>query len=252
MMNDLQVFSNAEFGEIRTAEIEDKIYFCASDVAKALGYSRPNDAVSQHCRATVKYSTHISGKMQEINYIPEGDVYRLITHSKLASAERFEVWVFDEVLPSIRKHGAYMTEQTLEEALTSPDFLIKLATQLKEAKEQNKVLEIEKAALTVEKQIMQPKADYFDELVDRNLLTSFRETAKQLGVKEKEFIGFLLDKKFIYRDKKGKLMPYAEKNNGLFEVKETFNEKTSWAGTQTLITPKGRETFRLLYIGATA
>lgn len=252
MMNELQVFSNAEFGEVRTAEIDDKIYFCASDVAKALGYSRPNDAVSQHCRATVKYSTPISGKMQEINYIPEGDVYRLITHSKLPSAERFEVWVFDEVLPSIRKHGAYMTDQTLEEALASPDFLIKLATQLKEAKEQNKALEIEKAALTVEKQIMQPKADYFDELVDRNLLTSFRETAKQLGVKEKEFIGFLLDKKFIYRDKKGKLMPYAEKNNGLFEVKETFNEKTSWAGTQTLITPKGRETFRLLYIGATA
>nr|DAP93535.1 MAG TPA: repressor domain protein [Caudoviricetes sp.] len=252
MMNELQVFSNAEFGEVRTAEIDDKIYFCASDVAKALGYSRPNDAVSQHCRATVKYSTPISGKMQEINYIPEGDVYRLITHSKLPSAERFEVWVFDEVLPSIRKHGAYMTDQTLEEALASPDFLIKLATQLKEAKEQNKALEIEKAALTVEKQIMQPKADYFDELVDRNLLTSFRETAKQLGVKEKEFIGFLLDKKFIYRDKKGKPMPYAEKNNGLFEVKETFNEKTSWAGTQTLITPKGRETFRLLYIGATA
>nr|DAH61969.1 MAG TPA: repressor domain protein [Caudoviricetes sp.] len=252
-MNELQVFSNAEFGEIRTAEIEDKIYFCASDVAKALGYSRPNDAVSQHCRSTVKHRTATNqGNMASMSFIPEGDVYRLITHSKLPSAERFEVWVFDEVLPSIRKHGAYMTEQTLEEALTSPDFLIKLATQLKEAKEQNKVLEIEKATLTVEKQIMQPKADYFDELVDRNLLTSFRETAKQLGVKEKEFIGFLLDKKFIYRDKKGKLMPYAEKNNGLFEVKETFNEKTSWAGTQTLITPKGRETFRLLYIGATA
>ena len=251
-VNELQTFSNAEFGEIRTAEIEDKIYFCASDVAKALGYINPNKAINDHCRAITKRATPISGKMQEINYIPEGDVYRLITHSKLASAERFEVWVFDEVLPSIRKHGAYMTEQTLEEALTSPDFLIKLATQLKEAKEQNKALEIEKAALTVEKQIMQPKADYFDELVDRNLLTSFRETAKQLGVKEKEFIGFLLDKRFIYRDKKGKLMPYAEKNNGLFEVKETFNEKTSWAGTQTLITPKGRETFRLLYIGATA
>ena len=251
-VNELQTFSNAEFGEIRTAEIEDKIYFCASDVAKALGYINPNKAINDHCRAITKRATPISGKMQEINYIPEGDVYRLITHSKLASAERFEVWVFDEVLPSIRKHGAYMTEQTLEEALTSPDFLIKLATQLKEAKEQNKALEIEKAALTVEKQIMQPKADYFDELVDRNLLTSFRETAKQLGVKEKEFIAFLLEKKFIYRDKKGKLMPYAEKNSGLFEVKETFNEKTSWAGTQTLITPKGRETFRLLYIGATA
>lgn len=104
------------------------------------------------------------------------------------------------------------------------------------------------SALTVENQIMAPKAEYFDDLVDRNLLTSFRETAKQLEIKEKAFIAFLLEKKFIYRDKKGKLMPYAEKNNGLFEVKECFNEKTQWSGTQTMITPKGRETFRLLYI----
>lgn len=92
--------------------------------------------------------------------------------------------------------------------------------------------------------------DYFDELVNRNLLTNFRETAKQLEVKEKDFITFLLNKKFIYRDKKGKLLPYADKNNGLFEVKECYNEKTQWSGTQTLITPKGRETFRLLFLKA--
>lgn len=90
--------------------------------------------------------------------------------------------------------------------------------------------------------------NYFDELVDRNLLTSFRDTAKQLEIKEKDFISFLIEKKYIYRDKKGKLMPYADKNNGLFEVKECFNEKTNWSGTQTLITPKGRETFRLLFL----
>lgn len=99
---------------------------------------------------------------------------------------------------------------------------------------------------------MQPKAEYFDELVDRNLLTNFRDTAKQLKIKEKDFINFLIDHKYVYRDKKGKLMPYADKNNGLFEIKETFNEKTNWSGTQTLITPKGRETFKLLYIQKTA
>ena len=96
---------------------------------------------------------------------------------------------------------------------------------------------------------MQPKADYFDELVDRNLLTNFRETAKQLNVKEKAFIRFLLEKKYIYRDQKGKLMPYADRNNDLFEVKECFNEKTQWSGTQTMVTPKGRETFQLLCQG---
>src|SRR5699024_6139598 len=105
------------------------------------------------------------------------------------------------------------------------------------------------AELVVQNTIMAPKADYFDELVDRNLLTSFRDTAKQLGVSQNAFIGFLKERKYIYRDQKGKLMPYAEKNNGLFEVKECFNNKTEWSGVQTMVTPKGRETFRLLLEG---
>ena len=96
---------------------------------------------------------------------------------------------------------------------------------------------------------MRPKAGYFDEVVDRNLLTNFRETAKELGIKPKSFVNFLIEKKYIYRDKRGKLLPYEDKNDGLFEVKERFNEKTQWAGTQTLVTPKGRETFRLLCQG---
>lgn len=123
-----------------------------------------------------------------------------------------------------------------------------MARALRIADERIKVLSAENAALTVDNTIMKPKAEYFDELVDRNLLTNFRETAKQLEIKERDFVLFLIDKKYIYRDKKGKLMPYADKNNGLFEVKECFNEKTQWSGTQTLITPKGRETFRLLYL----
>ena len=111
-MNELKIFKKEGFGEIRTVEIEGKPYFCGSDVAKALGYVRPNDAISTHCRATVKWSTPISGKMQDINYIPEGDLYRLIVSSKLPTAEKFERWVFDEVLPSIRKHGGYISGQS--------------------------------------------------------------------------------------------------------------------------------------------
>ena len=110
-------------------------------------------------------------------------------------------------------------------------------------------LEARNSQLTVEKQIMQPKADYFDELVERNTLTGIRETAKQLNIKEKVFVGFLIGHKYLYRDKKGRLMPYAERNNGLFELKESLNEKTQWSGTQTMVTPKGRETFRLLCQG---
>ena len=248
-MNDLQIFNNPEFGEIRTLEDKEEVLFCAADVARALGYSNPRDAIRRHCKKGVaKHDILSNGGMQSFSFIPKGDVYRLIAHSKLPAAEKFESWVFDEVLPTIHKHGAYMTPDKLEEVLLKPDTLIQLAQNLKAEQDKRKALEVANAELVVEKQIMQPKADYFDELVDRTLLTSFRETAKQLEVKEKELIGFLLEKKYIYRDKKGKLQPYADKNNGLFEVKECFNEKTKWSGTQTLVTPKGRETFRLLWM----
>lgn len=109
-MNEIKIFNNVEFGWIRTVEVEGKIYFVASDIAKSLGYTRPADAVAQHCRYTVKRSIphpQSPEKQIEVNVIPEGDMYRLITHSKLESAERFESWVFDEVLPTLRKTGIY-------------------------------------------------------------------------------------------------------------------------------------------------
>ena len=250
MENNLITFNNADFGEIRTLEESGTVLFCASDVAKALGYSRPNDAVSQHCRATVKRRTPISGKMQDINFIPEGDVYRLIVRSKLPTAERFEHWVFDEVLPAIRKNGGYIAGQenmTAEELMAKALLVAKQTIEAKEAQLAKTEAELSRAV--VQNAIMEPKAGYFDELAKRNTLTGFRETAKQLGIKQNEFIKFLLDKKYIYRDQRGKIMPYAKKNDGLFEVKECFNDKTKWSGTQTLITPKCRETFRLLCQG---
>lgn len=90
MSNQLSVFKNEEFGNVRTIIESNQVLFCGADVAKALGYSNPNKAINDHCRAITKRSTPISGKIQEVNFIPEGDVYRLITHSKLPSAERFE------------------------------------------------------------------------------------------------------------------------------------------------------------------
>lgn len=188
-----------------------------------------------------------SGKRPE--YIPENIFYRLAMKAKNETAERFQAMIADEVVPAIRKHGGYLTPAKVQEVLTDPDTIIRLATQLKESREKALKLEAINSDLTVQNQIYKPKAEYFDQIVDRNLLTNFRETAKQLGIKERAFVGFLLDHKYIYRDKKGKLMPYAEKNNGLFELKEAVNEKSGWGGTQTLITPKGRETFRLLMQG---
>lgn len=136
---------------------------------------------------------------------------------------------------------------SIEEQWNTPEAV--MARALKYANENLKKLQIKVSELSVDNQIMKPKADYFDELVERNLLTGIRETAKQLEIKQNQFVSFLLEHKYVYRDKKGKLMPYAKHiDSGLFELKECFNDKTQWSGTQPLITPKGRETFRLLFI----
>lgn len=135
----------------------------------------------------------------------------------------------------------------VEEAWNSPEMIMKRALEI--ANSRVKELQINVANLTVDNEIMRPKAEYFDELVDRNLLTNIRDTAKELKVKQKDFVNFLLDKKYLYRDKSGKLLPYAKHaDSGLFELKEFVNDKTGFSSTQTLVTPKGKETFRLLIV----
>lgn len=245
-MTDLMIFDNPEFGKIRTIEENGKVLFCAKDVAIALGYKDSTNAIKQHCRGVVKrHLTDGLGRDQITNFIPEGDVYRLAAKSELPGADKFESWVFDEVLPSIRRNGGYIINQDE----LSPEEL--MAKALMVAQKTLADREARLSALTVENQIMAPKAAYFDELVDRNLLTGLRETAKELNVPPKQFVNFLLDGKYLYRDKKKKLMPYQRHvDDGLFELKECFNDKTRWGGTQTMVTPKGRETFRLLISGA--
>lgn len=251
-MNELQIF-NYNGSEVRTIQKDGEPWWVLKDVCGILGISKYRDTASrldEDERGSVRVDT--PGGEQEMTVVNESGLYNVILRSDKPEAKPFRKWVTSEVLPSIRKHGAYMTPETLEQAILNPDMMIKLCTALKDEQDKNKALQAVNSSLTVDNQIMKPKADYFDELVDRNLLTNFRETAKQLQVKEKEFIRFLLEKKFIYRDKRGKIQPYADKNNGLFEVKEFSNEKTGFASTQTLITPKGRETFRLLFLKASA
>ena len=252
-MNELRVFENSEFGKLDIMLIDGKEYFPATYCARVLSYSDADQAIRQHCRYPSKQRVphpQNPDKTIEMNFIPEGDLYRLIIRSKLPAAERFERWVFDEVLPAIRKTGGYIAgaaDMTDEELLSKA--LLVMQSKLTQREQRLQELEADNSRLTVQNTIMAPKAGYFDELVDRNLLTSFRETAKQLQIKERVFVDFLIKHKYVYRDKKGKLMPYADKNGGLFEIKECVNEKTAWSGTQTLITPKGRETFRLLMQG---
>ena len=237
-------------------EKDGAVYLKLEAVARGLGFTE-TAASGNECvrwRTVRKYladlgvATSCDGDKLP-DFIPENIFYRLAMKAKNEVAEAFQAKVADEVIPSIRKHGAYMTDDTLDRMINSPEFGIKLLTALKEEKDKRKALEVANSELSVQNAIMAPKADYFDDLVDRHLLTSFRDTAKELGIPPKAFVGWLLEKKYLYRDQKHKLVPYENKNNGLFEVRESKNDKTGWAGTQTLVTPKGRETFRLLCMG---
>lgn len=243
-MNELRIFNYNE-NTVRTTEIDGEPWFVLKDVCEVLGLGTPA-RVAERLEEDEVSLTHITdsiGRKQEMTIINESGLYNVILRSDKPEAKPFRKWVTSEVLPSIRKHGGYIAGQET----MSPEEL--MASALLMAQKTIEARDARISALTVQNQIMAPKAEYFDAIVDRNLLTSFRETAKQLGIGEKVFIRFLLDQKFIYRDQKGKLQPYAEKNTGLFELKECLNEKTGWGGVQTLITPKGRETFRLLTMG---
>lgn len=245
-MNELKIFEHPKFGTIRTIVENGKTLFCGADAARALGYKRPNDAIAAHCRGTVKRRiTDSIGREQEMNFITEGDLCRLAAKSELPGADEFESWIFDEVIPDVLRNGGYVMGQ---ESMT-PEELMAAALIMAQKTIENQKTRL--SSLTVENQIMKPKADYFDDLVDRNLLTNFRDTAKQFHAGQNEFVSFLLGKKYIYRDKSGKLLPYQRYvDDGLFELKECVNDKSGWKGMQTLITPKGRETFRLLFVGS--
>ena len=233
----MEIFKNEEFGSVRIIEEDGKYLFCASDVAKALGYSRPNDAVARHCRATVKRSSPISGKIQEINFIPEGDVYRLIVHSKLPSAERFERWVFDEVLPSLRANGIYITDPLVKQIVEDPDYLYALWDTLKRQNErlqsQDEIISAQSEELDLNDWLIDDlswKANYYDDFIDEGDGVTFRVAAKQIGVPERTLVSLLIGCHYLYRCD-GRLLPYADKRYaGLFVVRER----------RTLITPKGK------------
>jgi len=148
----IQIFKNDSFGEVRVTEIDGKTYFVGSDVAKALGYVNPRDAIIRHCKSggVVKYDTPVNNVIQQVTYIDEGNLYRLIAKSELPAAEKFETWIFDDVLPTIRKHGAYITPAKTEELLLNPDLIIQLATTLKIEREKRILAETVAKDRTIE------------------------------------------------------------------------------------------------------
>lgn len=230
-MNNLTIYENEEFGTVRTVVVDGEPWLVGKDVAEALGYSNSSKALLDHVDDEDKGVTNCDtlGGNQNLTIINESGVYALIFGSKLPNAKKFKHWVTSEVLPSIRKTGSYNLPGTYKEALQQ--LLIQV--------EENERLALENSE-------MKPKAEYFDDLVDRKLLTNFRDTAKELGMKPKKFIEFLEDEKYIYRDAHGTIKPYSASNDGLFEIKEYRSLTSDHTGVQTLVTPRGREVFRLL------
>lgn len=193
-MNEIKIFNNPEFGDVRTMEIDDKPYFCASDVASMLGYSNTRDAISRHCKGVVKHdgvskTTNqygvVTNQTVEMSFIPEGDVYRLIVRSKLPQAEKFKSWVFDEVLPSIRKSGLYAPD----ELLNNPDLVIQAMTKLKEERFKTEKLQAEKEMLALENKAkeqvineLRPKLNYLDVILGSKNLLNITQIAKDYGM----------------------------------------------------------------------
>ena len=193
----LKVFEHKLFGKVRTITLDGEPWMVGNDIAVALGYSNPRDALVKHVdnedKGVAKCDT--LGGRQNLTIINESGLYALVLSSKLPDARKFRRWITSEVLPSIRKHGAYMTPETLEAAILNPDIMIQLCQELKKEQEKRRALEAANAKLTNENQVMLPKAQFYDDLVERNHLTNFRETAKELQVSERKFIKFLLAKK---------------------------------------------------------
>lgn len=234
-MNDLQIFENSEFGKIRTITKDNEPMFCLADVCKALELTNSRSVADrleddERCKLDLP-------RQGETWFVTESGLYAVILRSDKPNAKKFRKWVTGEVLPSIRKNGGYIANQ---ENLT-PEQIVA-----------NALVVAQNIITQKDKQIeeMTPKANYFDALVDKKLNTNIRDTAKELGVGEKAFVSFLIEKGYVFRQGKHKqLRPYAkyaESGNGLFVLKDKHNEKNGWTGQQMYVTPKGKETFRLL------
>ena len=208
--NMIQVFENADFGKLIILMIDGKPHFNAGECAKALGYLRPNDAIHQHCRYTVKHRIphpQSPNKTIQVNFIPEGDLYRLIIRSKLPTAIDFEKWVFDTVLPSIRKYGAYVSDDVLDQLIENPETATKLFAKLKSERSK-------KEALEKYVEILTPKARYNDIVLQSpgNVLTTV--VAKDYAMSATKFNRLLHSLEVQFRHKTNSTWFLYEKHEG--------------------------------------
>lgn len=244
-MEQLQIFNHADFGEVHIIHINGKEMFAATQVATILGYSNPRDAIAKHCReeGVAFYDVPTPGGTQQMKFIDEGNLYRLIVRSKLPTAEKFERWVFDEVLPSIRQHGGYLTPEKIEEVLLNPDTIIDLAQRLKQANE-------EKAKLAAKIEADKPKVLFAEALETSSnsiLIGELAKLLKQNGVNigQNRLFERLRNEGYLMKTKDERWNDPTQKalELGLFEIKKrTINSPDGTVRTvkTTKVTGKGQ------------
>ncbi len=233
MNTNIEIFKNEEFGSVRAFTRDGEPWFVAKDITAILGYTNASKAIADHVDEDDKLNNESLSSLGQRGgwLINESGLYALILSSKLPTARKFKHWVTSEILPSIRKHGCYMTDSLLDQVMQQPEIVLLMAETLLKERE----------ALAA----AQPKADYYDAFIHPEDCTNIRAAAKELQVPERWFCKFLLKSGFMYRCPAGNLMPYNNpKNEGLFRVKDYV--KNGHKGAYTLITPKGKDLLRLL------
>lgn len=237
MENKLMIFENEAFGKVRTLNLNGEPWFVAADVCKALELGNPSMTVERLDDDEKGISTiDTLGGKQRMAIINEPGLYSLVITSRKPEAKAFKRWITHEVIPSIRKHGAYMTDSLLDALEAHPEAVPEYLNRLRSENARNR-------ELTRRLRIALPKAEYYDAFVDPADCTNIRTTAKELGVPEKQFTRYLEEKKYLFRDKNRKLFPRAvKKSAGLFLVRDFYTERGK-LGHYTLITPAGKRHF---------
>jgi len=239
-MNEIKIFENPAFGKIRTAGTSEEPLFCLADICRVLGLTNPSTVKSRLDTADVQlidlHALNIGEGITSGNttatFVTEGGFYDVVLYSKSDKVKPFRKWVTSEVLPSIRKTGSY----------NMPNFKNPAEAARAWADQYEKTL-----ALEAKNKELKPKAQYFDALVERSLLTGFRDTAKELGLKQNEFIRILIDNGYVYKTPKGEIRPIAKYANDLFELKDFKSLHNEHAGVRTWITVKGKKVFQMLF-----
>ena len=245
MDNKIEVFKNEQFGEIRTALIENEPWFVAVDVCRALEIGNSSQAISR-LDADEKMITLISNEGNKrgnpnMTVVNEPGLYTLILSSRKPEAKAFKRWITHDVIPMIRKTGCYMTDSVLERIRKDPTFTYTLAKAMLREKDRADALEAELNAT-------KPKADYYDAFINPDDCTNIRTTAKELEIPERKFVKFLLNEGYLFRSPSGQLLPYNKKSNeGLFIVRDFVTFR--YTGSQTYFTPKGKDVIRIRYFG---